>query len=134
MESAQIYQKNGTISWFSLREFHLVPPCYQHGRCKIEHSARRCTTAGRLKSQKYFSARCWIIEKPAITFAAALIERGFRAQKDQVLISGRIAQLVQSTCLTSRGSEVRILLRPRSHLTRVAFCFFRGGVEVIAIN
>ena len=34
---------------------------------------------------------------------------------------GRIAQPVQSICLTSRGSEVRILLRPQSHLV------FQGG-------
>ncbi len=26
---------------------------------------------------------------------------------------GRVAQLVQSTCLTSRGSEVRLLSRPQ---------------------
>jgi hypothetical protein len=54
-----------------------------------------------------------------------LIKKGVR--------KGRIAQLVQSTCLTSRGSEVRILLRPPGKpLTPSGFFIFRTWLRCTA--
>ena len=47
----------------------------------------------------------------------------FAAQLRQ---EGRLAQLVQSVCLTSRGSAVRIRQRPQLHLMHAKFQPWRG--------
>ena len=58
------------------------------------------------KNEKYLS-KCFVINSKSYTFAPLL--RTMKA-------FGRLAQLVQSICLTSRGSAVRIRQRPQKKL------------------
>ena len=58
------------------------------------------------KNEKYLS-KCFVINSKSYTFAPLL-----RTTK----AFGRLAQLVQSICLTSRGSAVRIRQRPQKNL------------------
>ena len=70
----------------------------------------------------FFSPEYLHISEKGCTFAPAN-EKSF----------GRIAQLVQSICLTSRGSGVRIPLRPQKKIKELAIkcnSFFRVGMSL----
>ena len=70
------------------------------------------------RKMKFFEkkrGRCFagFIKLP--TFAIAKRKQALPSEAESPKENGRLAQLVQSVCLTSRGSAVRIRQRPQKH-------------------
>ena len=84
-------------------------------------SERQCKGMAKLPNlQKKFMKRLVISQKQTI-FAPAFEKQSLlKCQHRGYNSEGRLAQLVQSICLTSRGSAVRIRQRPRNNVGSVA--------------